>query len=188
MEIVNTRRGQLKEMAGGGGTHTHLEFVIPARGLIGLRTRLLNATRGEAVIHHRFDSFQPTEGTIPRRKNGVLVSQDSGKVTAYALWKLGERADLFVPPGADVYEGMIVGENSRDNDMVVNPIREKKLTNIRSAGADDNIILEPPREMSLEVALEYIEADEYVEVTPDAIRLRKIMLRESDRKRQGRNE
>jgi GTP-binding protein len=186
MEIVNTRRGQLQEMGGGGGATMHLEFVIPARGLIGLRTRLLNATRGEAVMHHRFDSFQPAEGAIPRRKNGVLISQEPGRVTAYALWKLGERADLFVPPGADVYEGMIVGENSRDNDLVVNPVREKKLTNMRASGSDENIILQPPREMSLEIALEYIEADEFVEVTPDAIRLRKIFLREADRKRQYR--
>jgi GTP-binding protein len=187
MEIVTARRGQLREMQAGHGSHTHLEFSIPARGLIGLRTRLLNATRGEAVIHHRFDAFQRAEGgLIARRKNGVLVSQDNGKVTAYALWKLQERAELFVGPGADVYEGMIVGENSRDNDLVVNPVREKKLTNIRSAGADDNIMLAPPREMSLEVALEYIEADEYVEVTPDSIRLRKILLSETDRKRQAR--
>ena len=186
METVTARRGQLRHMAPGSGTHTHLEFSIPARGLIGLRTRLLNATRGEAVIHHRFEGYEPAEGIIPRRKNGVLVSQEAGKVTAYALWKLGERSDLFIPPGEEVYEGMIVGENSRDNDMTVNPIREKKLTNIRSAGADDAILLEPPRDMSLETALEYIESDEYVEVTPDAIRLRKIMLRETDRKRQAR--
>jgi len=186
MEICTARRAQLRHMAPGGATHTHLEFLIPARGLIGLRTRLLNATRGEAVIHHRFDSYQPVEGTLPRRKNGVLVSQESGQVTAYALWKLGERAALFVAPGEDVYQGMIVGENSRDNDMVVNPIREKKLTNMRASGSDENIILEPPREMSLEVALEYIEWDEYVEVTPDAIRLRKVLLSETERKRQAR--
>jgi GTP-binding protein len=186
MEIVTARRGQLRHMAPGSATHTHLEFSIPARGLIGLRTRLLNATRGEAVIHHRFESYQAVEGTIPRRKNGVLVSQESGRVTAYSLWKLGERAALFVGPGEECYEGMIVGENSRENDMVVNPIREKKLTNMRASGSDENIILEPPREMSLEVALEYIEADEYVEVTPAAIRLRKILLREADRRKQAR--
>jgi GTP-binding protein len=186
MEIVTQRRGQLREMNTGTGTHTHLEFSIPARGLIGIRTRLLNATRGESVIHHRFESYQRAEGEIPRRKNGVLVSQESGKSTAYALWKLGERAEFFVAPGADVYEGMIVGENSRDNDLVVNPIREKKLTNMRASGSDENIQLQPPREMSLEIALEYIEADEYVEVTPDSIRLRKIVLRETDRKRQAR--
>ncbi|MFV0442777.1 MAG: translational GTPase TypA [Planctomycetaceae bacterium] len=186
MEIVTARRAQLQHMNAGTGTHTHLEFSIPARGLIGLRTRLLNATRGEAVIHHRFERYGEAEGAVPGRKNGVLISQDNGKVTAYALFKLGERAVLFVPPGDEVYEGMIVGENSRDNDMVVNPIREKKLTNMRASGSDENIILAPPREMSLEVALEYIEDDEYVEVTPDAIRLRKILLKETDRRRQNR--
>jgi GTP-binding protein len=173
-------------MSAGAGAHTHLEFSIPARGLIGLRTRLLNATRGEAVMHHRFEAFRPVEGEIPRRKNGVMVSQDSGKTTAYALWKLQERAVFFVGPGADVYEGMIVGENARDNDLVVNPVREKKLTNMRASGSDENIILAPPRDMSLELALEYIESDEYVEVTPDAIRLRKIRLTENERKREAR--
>jgi GTP-binding protein len=186
MEILTARRARLQHMAPGSGAHTHLEFLIPARGLIGLRTRLLNATRGEAVMHHRFDSYQPQEGTLPRRKNGVLVSQEAGRATAYALWKLGERAALFVSPGDEVYEGMIVGENSRENDLVVNPIREKKLTNMRASGSDENILLEPARVMSLEVALEYIESDEYVEVTPDAIRLRKILLSETERKRQAR--
>ncbi len=186
IEVVSNRKGQMTEMRPGTGTHTHLEFNIPARGLIGLRTRLLNATKGEAVMHHRFDRYAILEGEIPRRKNGVLISQDMGKATAYALWKLGERAELFVGPGEDLYEGMIVGENSRDNDLVVNPIREKKLTNVRSSGADDAIILEPPRKMSLEMALEYIEWDEYVEITPAAIRIRKIWLKETDRKRQFR--
>ncbi|MEW4530060.1 translational GTPase TypA [Maioricimonas sp. JC845] len=186
MELVTARRGQLIEMQAGSGTHTHLQFSIPARGLIGLRTRLLNATRGEAVIHHRFDAYKVLDGELPRRKNGVLVSQVAGKSTGYALWKLQERAELFVGPGEDVYEGMIVGENSRENDLVVNPVREKKLTNVRAAGSDDNIMLEPPREMTLERALEYIEADEYVEVTPTAIRLRKIWLTENERKRNVR--
>jgi GTP-binding protein len=186
IEIVSTRKGQMTEMTAGQGTHSHLVFAIPARGLIGLRTRLLNATKGEAVMHHRFDEFKMIEGDIPRRKNGVLVSQESGKVTAYALWKLQERTELFVAPGTDVYEGMVVGENSRDNDLVVNPIREKKLTNMRASGSDENIFLAPPREMSLEVALEYIESDEYVEVTPNAIRIRKIWLRETDRRKNAR--
>ena len=186
MEIVGNRRGQTLEMTAGETGMTHLEFSIPARGLIGIRTRLLNATRGEAIIHHRFDCYKPTEGEVPRRKNGVLVSQVGGNAVAYALWKLQERSELFVAPGAAVYEGMIVGENSRDSDMVVNPIREKKLTNIRSAGADDAIILQPPRDMSLESALEYIEIDEYVEVTPQVVRLRKIHLTENERKRSAR--
>jgi GTP-binding protein len=186
MELVSTRRGKLAHLQGGTGTHTHLEFSIPARGLIGLRTRLLNATRGEAVMHHRLEGYRPMEGEIPRRKNGVLVSQEGGRVTAYALSRLQERSELFVGPGTEVYEGMIVGENARDNDMVVNPVREKKLTNMRASGSDENIILAPPREMSLELALEYIEWDEYVEVTPAAIRLRKIWLTENERKRNAR--
>jgi len=183
MELVGNRRGQIIEMTTGDSGATHLEFVIPARGLIGLRTRMLNATRGEAVIHHRFDSYRPVEGEMPRRKNGVLVSQQNGRAVPYALWKLQERAQLFVGPGTDVYEGMIVGENSRETDMVVNPMREKKLTNMRASGADDAVLLKPPRELSLEAALEYIEADEYVEVTPKSIRLRKIRLTEHERKR-----
>ena len=186
IELVSQRRGQMTDMKAGRGSHTHLEFLIPARGLIGLKTRLLNATKGEAIMHHRFDSYRIVEGEIARRKNGLLISQEGGKTTAYALWKLAERAAFFVGAGVEVYEGMIVGENSRDVDMVVNPIREKKLTNMRSSGADDMIQLEPPRDLSLELALEYIEADEYVEITPDAIRLRKIALTENERKRSGR--
>ena len=183
MELVCNRRGQVKHMSTSDAGLSHLEFSIPARGLIGLRTRLLNATRGQAVIHHRYDCYRLREGDLPRRNNGVLVSQENGKAVGYALWKLQERAEMLVAPGADVYEGMVVGENSRDNDMVVNPIRTKKLTNIRASGSDDNILLKPPRELSLEAALEYIESDEYVEITPRVIRIRKILLRESARRR-----
>ena len=186
MELVGYRRGQAKEMTATGTGMTHLEFSIPARGLIGLRTRLLNATRGEAIMHHRFDEYRPVEGDVPARANGVLISQVPGKAVAYALWKLQERAEIFTKPGEDVYEGMIIGENSRDNDMTVNPVREKKLTNVRSSGADDAIVLRPPREMTLEAALEYIEWDEYVEVTPQVIRLRKTFLTENGRKRFAR--
>ena len=183
MTLVGDRRGQLIEMHAGAGNATHMEFSIPARGLIGLRTKLLNATRGEAVIHHRFSGYQRAEEAQLGRKNGVLVSQIPGKAVGYALWKLQERAEMFVAPGAPVYEGMIVGENSRDNDLVVNPVREKKLTNVRSSGADDAIVLKPPRQLTLESALEYIERDELVEVTPKAIRLRKVYLTENERKR-----
>ena len=183
MELVGARRGQILEMNTGAEGQAHVEFLIPARGLIGLRTRLLNATRGEAVIHHRFDSYQKCDGEVPRRKSGVLVSQVSGKAVGYAIWKLQERSELFVAPGDVIYEGMIVGENSRDDDMVVNPAKEKKLTNVRASGSDDNIMLKPPRQISLEAALEYIEQDEYVEVTPAAIRLRKILLTKNERKR-----
>jgi GTP-binding protein len=188
MEQVGVRRGQILEMVTGETGQTHLEFSIPARGLIGLRTKLLNVTRGEAIIHHRYESYKPMQGDVPKRPNGVLVSQDSGKIVAFALGKLQERADMFVAPGDDVYEGMIVGENSREGDMVVNPVREKKLTNMRASGSDENILLKPPREMTLEAALEYIEEDEYVEVTPKIIRLRKIGLSEADRKRKNRSQ
>jgi GTP-binding protein len=185
MELVGARRGQLVEMTA-HDNYTYVVFSIPARGLIGLRTRLLNATQGTAVIHHRFERFAPVEGDIPDRPNGVLVSMVNGRVVAYGLDTLQERADMFVAPGDEVYEGMIVGENSRSGDMAVNPTKEKKLTNIRASGSDKNILLKPPRVMSLEMALEYIEEDELVEITPTQIRLRKRILKESDRRRLAR--
>ncbi len=187
MEIAGNRRGTTVEMTGNNTGFTHVEFSIPSRGLIGIRTRMLNATRGEAIVHHRFEAYKPMEGEVPHRANGVMISQERGKAVGYALWKLQERADMFVGPGDDVYEGMIVAENSRENDLVVNPVREKKLTNVRSSGNDDNIQLKPPRKMSLEMALEYIEDDEYVEVTPQVIRLRKIRLTEQERKQSARS-
>ncbi len=186
MELVGLRRGQLEEMAQ-RGDYSLLKFLVPSRGLIGLRTKLLNATRGTAIIHHRYESYRPVEGDVPKRANGVLISMVSGKTIPFAMFGLQDRSELLVPPGIEVYEGMIVGENARDNDMTVNPCREKKLTNIRAAGSDDNVILKPPRDLSLEAALEYIEEDELVEITPKSIRLRKILLRESDRKRVNRN-
>ena len=182
MEIVGNRRGLLEEMSP-RGEYTLLRFEIPARGLIGMRTRMLNATQGTAIIHHRFSGYKPLEADLPRRTNGVMVSMVPGKAIPFALFALQERADMFVAPGDDVYEGMIVGENARDNDLVVNPTKEKKLTNIRAAGSDENIILKPPRQLFLEAALEYVEDDELVEVTPNVIRLRKVHLRESDRRR-----
>jgi GTP-binding protein len=182
MEMVGNRRGILESMTP-RGEYTLLCFSIPARGLIGIRTRMLNATQGTAIIHHRFSGYQPVGPDLGRRSNGVLVSMVPGKAIAYTLFALQERSELFVAPGDDVYEGMIVGENARDNDLVVNPTKEKKLTNIRSAGNDENIILKPPRELHLEAALEYIEDDELVEVTPNVIRLRKVYLKESDRRR-----
>jgi len=185
MEMVGNRRGLLESMSP-RGEYTLLCFSIPARGLIGLRTRMLNATQGTAIIHHRFSGYQPMGQEMARRSNGVLISMVPGKAVGYALFALQERSELFVAPGEDVYEGMLVGENARDNDLVVNPTKEKKLTNIRSAGNDENIILKPPRELFLEAALEYIEDDELVEVTPNAIRLRKVHLRESDRRRNTR--
>jgi GTP-binding protein len=185
MEMVGNRRGLLESMSP-RGEYTLLCFSVPARGLIGLRTRMLNATQGTAIIHHRFSGYQPIGQEMARRPNGVLISMVPGKAVGYALFALQERSELFVGPGEDVYEGMLVGENARDNDLVVNPTKEKKLTNIRSAGNDENIILKPPRELFLEAALEYIEDDELVEVTPNAIRLRKVHLRESDRRRNTR--
>jgi GTP-binding protein len=185
MELVGSRRGQLVEMSH-RNEYVHAIFSIPARGLIGLRTRLLNATQGTAIIHHRFDSYRPIEEGIPGRSNGVLVSIASGRAVAFGLDGLQQRADLFVSPGDLVYEGMIVGENSRGGDMNVNPTKEKKLTNMRASGSDRNVILKPARKMSLEAALEYIADDELVEVTPTQIRLRKILLKEADRRRAGR--
>jgi GTP-binding protein len=185
MELVGARRGQLAEMTA-HDNYTYAVFSIPARGLIGLRTRLLNATQGTAIIHHRFEKYAPVEGDVPGRANGVLVSMIAGRVVAFGLDTLQERAEMFVAPGDEVYEGMIVGENSRSEDMSVNPTREKKLTNMRASGTDRNILLKPPRILSLESALEYIEEDELVEVTPTQIRLRKKILKETDRKRASR--
>jgi GTP-binding protein len=185
MELVGYRRGTLEEMVP-RGSYSLLRFEIPARGLIGLRTKLLNSTQGTAIIHHRFSGYRPREGDVPSRSNGVLISMATGKAVGFALFGLQDRSELFVAPGEEVYEGMIVGENARDNDLTVNPCREKKLTNVRAAGSDENIILKPPRALFLEAALEYIEADELVEVTPKSIRLRKLSLRESDRRRQTR--
>ncbi len=186
MELVGYRRGTLDEMVP-RGSYSLLRFEIPARGLIGLRTKLLNATQGTAIIHHRFSGYRPREGDVPTRGNGVLVSMVTGKAVGFALYGLQDRSELFVAPGDEVYEGMIVGENVRDSDMTVNPCREKKLTNMRASGSDENIILKPPRALFLEAALEYIEDDELVEVTPRTIRLRKMNLRESDRRRTGRS-
>ncbi|MBN1909320.1 MAG: translational GTPase TypA [Pirellulales bacterium] len=185
MEMVGARRGQLLTMAG-RGDYTHMTFSIPARGLIGLRTRLLNATQGTAVIHHRFEAYKPREQAIPGRATGVLVSMVAGRVVAFALDTLQQRSELHVAPGDVVYEGMIVGENSRGGDMDVNPTKEKKLTNMRASGSDRNILLKPARRLSLEEALEFIESDELVEITPTQIRLRKILLKETDRRRASR--
>ncbi len=185
MEMVGECRGSLVEMQT-RASHSLAVFSIPARGLIGLRTRLLNATQGTVILHHRFAEYQSVEGDIPGRGNGVMVSTSTGRAVAFALGGLQQRADMFVAPGDEVYEGMIVGENSRENDLCVNPIKEKKLTNMRASGSDDNVILKPPRRLSLEAALEYVEEDELVEVTPQQIRLRKILLKESDRRRQTR--
>ncbi len=185
MEMIGQRRGELVQMHT-REQYTHALFSVPARGLIGLRTRMLNATQGTAVMHHRYLEYRPIEGTIGGRGNGVMVSMASGRAVGFGLFNLQERAEMFVSPGDEVYEGMIVGENSRDNDLPVNPTKEKKLTNMRASGNDENILLKPARPFSLEAALEYIEDDELVEITPTQIRLRKFVLREADRRRLGR--
>lgn len=185
MELVGGRRGVLLEMSN-RNEFCVMKFSIPARGLIGLRTRLLTATQGNAVINHRFEGYKPREEGMPFRANGVLVSMVGGRANAFALDSLQARSEPFVAPGDVVYEGMIVGENARNEDMDVNPTKEKKLTNMRASGSDRNFILKPARRFTLEEALEYIEADELVEVTPSQIRLRKILLKEIDRKRANR--
>jgi GTP-binding protein len=187
MELVGNRRAECMKMEGQGAL-THIEFTIPARGLIGLGTRLMTATAGEAIVHHNFYDYQPARGNIPGRINGVMVSTETGRATPFALDNLQERGVLFIPGGEQVYEGQVVGEHCRDNDLPVNVCREKKLTNMRAAGSDKAVILKPPRQFTLETALEYIEDDEYVEVTPKAIRLRKMFLKENDRKRQARKQ
>jgi GTP-binding protein len=185
MELVGERRAELVEMTS-HNEYTFMIFSIPARGLIGLRTRLLNATQGTAVIHHRFEGYRPMADSIPGRATGVLVSIASGKAVAFGLDSLQQRSELHVTPGDVIYEGMIVGENSRPEDMNVNPTKEKKLSNMRATGHDRNILLKPARKMSLEESLEFIAEDEWVEVTPTQIRLRKIMLKETDRRRANR--
>jgi GTP-binding protein len=185
MEMVGARRGLLQEMTS-RGDFALLKFSIPARGLIGLRTKMLTATQGNAIINHRFEAYKPREETIPGRSNGVLVSMVPGKAVAFGLDGLQARSELFVSPGDVVYEGMVVGENSRNEDMDVNPTKEKKLTNMRASGSDRNIILKPARVFTLEEALEYIEDDEQVEVTPSQIRLRKTLLKEIDRRHAAR--
>jgi GTP-binding protein len=185
MELVGNRKGELVRMDNRQG-QVHLEFTIPARGLIGLRTRMLTATQGQAIMHHNFHEYALMRGEVPGRSNGVMVSMTSGKVNAYALNNLQDRGVMFVSPGEEVYEGQVVAENARDNDMVVNPTTAKKLTNMRTTSSDENIILKPARKMTLEQALEYIEEDELVEATPNSIRLRKELLSENARKKAGR--
>jgi len=186
MELVGARRGELAKMDV-RGAYAHLEFQIPARGLLGLKTRLLSATQGEAIMHHTFHDYQPFRGEIPRRNNGVLISMVQGQAVSFALDSLQQRGTMFVQPGDDVYQGMIIGENARSDDMVVNPCKEKKLTNMRASGSDRNILLKPPRLLTLEIALEYIESDELVEITPTKVRLRKKVLTEEGRRRSGRS-
>jgi GTP-binding protein len=186
MNLMLTRRAELREMAL-AGTHQHLEFSIPSRGLLGLRNILLSATQGEAVLNTLFLEYGEHRGDIAKRTTGAILSQGAGEVVAYALFQLQSRGTFFVDVSDPLYEGQIVGENTKEGDMIVNLAKEKHLTNIRSSGADEAIRITPPRRMSLEEALEYIKDDELVEVTPHAIRLRKLQLKESDRKRASRS-
>jgi len=187
MEEIGRRRGDLLDMQPDGRGRVRLEYRIAARGLIGFQGEFLTMTRGTGLISHVFDDYGPVRAPdLGERRNGVLISQDDGDAVAYALWKLQERGRMFVSPGDKLYEGMIVGIHSRDNDLVVNPIREKKLTNVRASGKDEHIDLVPPIKLTLEYAVEFIADDELVEVTPATIRLRKRFLKETDRKRAQR--
>jgi GTP-binding protein len=187
IEKLGPRRAEMIEMKNPGQGLVRLLYRIPARGLFGYRSEFLTDTRGTGIMHHRFLDYGPWAGTLAGRTRGTLVSMEGGTVVAFALANLSERSTLFVEPGTPVYEGMLVGENSRPGDMDVNPTREKKLTNMRSKASDENIQLEPPRELTLEGALEYIEDDELIEVTPQSIRLRKRFLSANDRKRMSRD-
>ena len=187
MEKLGLRKGDLLNMEPDGKGRVRLEYMIPSRGLIGFRTEFLTATAGTGLLYSTFDHYGPMKkGEVASRINGVLIANGVGTSVAYALFSLQERGRLFIGPGEELYEGMVIGIHSRDNDLVVNPLKEKKLTNIRAAGSDENILLTPPIRLSLEQALEFIDDDELVEVTPNVIRLRKRYLKENDRKRLAR--
>ncbi len=187
MEKLGTRGGDLKDMLPDGKGRVRLDYIIPSRGLIGFRTEFLTATQGTGLIYSVFDHYGPMKkGTYGQRINGVLIANGQGKALGYALFNLQERGRLFIGHGDEVYEGMVIGIHSRDNDLVVNPLKGKQLTNVRAAGSDENIVLTPPIRMSLEQSLEFIDEDELVEVTPESIRIRKRYLKENDRKKASR--
>lgn len=187
MEKLGERGGDLQNMVPDGNGRVRLDYIIPSRGLIGFRTEYLTATQGSGLLYNVFDHYAPVKkGEFGKRVNGVLIAKGSGKALAYALFNLQDRGRLFIDPGEAVYEGMVIGIHSRNNDLVVNPLKAKQLTNIRAAGSDENILLTPPIRMSLEQALEFIDDDELVEVTPESIRLRKKYLLEHERKRAAR--
>ncbi|MFB1021398.1 MAG: translational GTPase TypA [Vicingaceae bacterium] len=186
IEVVNQRKGEMLNMEP-KGDRMILEFEIPSRGIIGLRNYLLTATAGEAIMSHRFKEFQPYKGVIPGRQNGSLISMEKGKAIPFSLNNLQDRGKFFVNPNEEIYGGQVVGENSRAGDLVINLTKAKKMSNMRSSGADDKIRIAPAIKFSLEEALEYIQGDEYVEVTPNSLRVRKVFLNETDRKRSGKN-
>jgi GTP-binding protein len=183
MEELGRRRGDLKDMVPDGQGRVRIEYRVPARGLIGFQGEFMTMTRGTGILSHVFDEYAPMAAEMPERRNGVLISQDDGEAVAYALWKLQDRGRMFVSPGDPLYEGIIIGIHSRDNDLVVNPIKGKQLTNVRSSGTDEAVRLITPIQMSLEYAVEFIADDELVEVTPKSIRLRKRFLTENERKK-----
>jgi GTP-binding protein len=186
MQELGQRKGELADMQSDGRGRVRLDYRVPARGLIGFSTEFLNITRGTGLMSHIFDGYEPFKGDIGGRKNGVLISQEDGEIVTYALGKLDDRGRMFVRAGDPVYEGMIVGIHSRDNDLVVNAVRTKQLTNFRVSGKEDAIKVTPPIELTLESAVEFIADDELVEITPKSIRLRKRWLKEHDRKRAAR--
>jgi GTP-binding protein len=188
MEALGARRGDLVDMIPDGRGRVRLDYRIPARGLIGFQNEFLNLTRGNGIGSHVFDEYAPMKPEIPSRRNGVLISGEQGEAVAYALWKLQERGRMMVSPGDKVYEGMVIGLHSRENDLVVNPIREKHLTNIRAAGKDEAILLTPPIKLTLELAVEFIDDDEFIEITPQSIRIRKRYLTDHGRRRAARAE
>jgi len=186
IEQLSSRHGLMQTIKSENG-NTTMEFLIPTRGLLGFRSFFLTLTRGQGTLYHSFDHFGPHTGTMGKRSVGSLISGETGTAMAYSLWKLQERGPLFINPAIEVYEGMIIGENAHPQDLTVNPIKNKNLTNMRASGADEAIMLIPPIEMTLERAIEYIKDDEYVEITPNSIRLRKKLLTENDRKRDSRS-
>ena len=187
MEELGRRKGDLQDMQPDGKGRVRLEYRIPARGLIGFQGEFMTLTRGTGLMSHVFDEYGPVRpGEVGERRNGVLISQDDGEAVAYALWKLQERGRMFVTPGEKLYEGMIIGIHTRDNDLIVNPVKEKKLTNVRASGKDEHIDLVPAIQLTLESAVEFIADDELVEITPQSIRLRKRYLKEHERKRAQR--
>jgi GTP-binding protein len=188
MEALGARRADLLDMVPDGRGRVRLDYRIPARGLIGFQSEFMNLTRGNGLMSHVFDEYGPMKAEVPTRRSGVLVSAEQGEAVAYALWKLQERGRMLVGPGERVYEGMVIGVHSRDNDLVVNPIREKHLTNIRAAGKDEAILLTPPIRLTLELAVEFIDDDELVEITPRSIRIRKRYLYDHERRRAARTE
>ena len=186
MEALGGRKAELVDMISDGNGRVRLEYLVPARGLLGFQSDFLSMTRGTGLLSHVFDHYGETKGSFAGRKNGALVSQEDGKAVAFALWKLQERGRMFIEPGKELYEGMVIGIHSRENDLVVNPVKEKKLTNIRASGKDEHIDLVNPIQLTLEKAIDFIGDDELLEVTPNNLRIRKKQLKESQRRRKDK--